>query len=111
LGPVSRQTSPVSPGILISTPEHTGTKKRKAHSDKENHMNTISRRIAAGFALAAAPAIIALGAAATSSAQTTIPTTPTVTNTGPVAGHHAYHGQQNFPQPGSTIHHHHQNHR
>ena len=78
-------------------------------------MNTISRRIAAGFALAAAPAIIALGAAATSSAQTTIPAAPTVTNTGPMVGHHALHGpfagQQNFPQPGSTIHHHHQNHR
>ena len=68
-------------------------------------MNTISRRIAAGFALAAAPALIALGAAATSSAQTTaVPTTPTV-------GHHTFPGQQNFPQPGTPIHHHHQMHR
>ena len=73
-------------------------------------MNTISRRIAAGFALAAAPAIIALGAAATSSAQTTIPSA-SVVNTMSTAGDHAFHGQQNFPQPGSTNHHHHQNHR
>lgn len=75
-------------------------------------MNIISRRIAAGIALAAAPALIALGAAATSSAQTTAtPTVPTVTSTSPTVGHQAFPGQQNFPQPGSTIHHHHQAHR
>ena len=70
-------------------------------------MNISTRRIAAGFALAAAPALIALGAAATSSAQTTIPWA-SVVNTMPTAGDHAFHGQQNFPQPGSTVHHHHQ---
>jgi hypothetical protein len=70
-------------------------------------MNISTRRIAAGFALAAAPALIALGAAATSSAQTTIPSA-SVVNTMPTAGDHAFHGQQNFPQPGSTVHHHHQ---
>jgi hypothetical protein len=42
-------------------------------------MNTISRRIAAGFALAAAPVVIALGAAGVSQAQTTADT-----YTGPV---------------------------
>jgi hypothetical protein len=31
-----------------------------------------------------------------------------VVNTMSTAGDHAFHGQQNFPQPGSTVHHHHQ---
>lgn len=64
----------------------------------------ITRRIAAGFALAAAPAIIALGAATASQAQTS------AVNTGPSVSHHeAFPGQQNFPQPGTAVHHHHQN--
>ncbi|WP_018603968.1 hypothetical protein [Mycobacterium sp. 155] len=66
----------------------------------------ITRRIAAGFALAAAPAIIALGAATASQAETS------VTNTGPTASHHeVFPGQRNFPQPGTAAHHHHQNNR
>ncbi len=68
-------------------------------------MNTIARRIAAGLALTAAPALIALGAAATSSAQTT----PTHTNT-PSISHPTFPQQHNTPQPGTSIHHHHQNH-
>ena len=43
-------------------------------------MNAITRRLAAVAALTAAPALIALGAATASQAQTT------VTNTGPRAG-------------------------
>ena len=63
----------------------------------------ITRRIAAGFALAAAPAIIALGAATASQAE------PSAVNTGPSVSHHeAFPGQHNFPQPGSQVHHHHQ---
>jgi len=66
----------------------------------------ITRRIAAGFAVAAAPAIIALGAATASQAQTS------AVNTGPSVSHHeAFPGQQNFPQPGTAVHHHHQNNR
>lgn len=64
----------------------------------------ITRRIAAGVALVAAPAIIALGAATASQAQTT------VTDTGPSVSHHeSFPGQHNFPQPGTPEHHHHQN--
>ena len=67
-------------------------------------MNTITRRIAAGFALAAAP--IALGAATTSQAQAT------ATDTGPhaVAPRHpvVVPHQQNIPEPGTRAHHHHQ---
>jgi hypothetical protein len=64
----------------------------------------ITRRIAAGFALAAAPAIIALGAATASQAQTS------AVNTGPSVSHHeGFPGQHNFPQPGTAEHHHHQN--
>ena len=68
-------------------------------------MNVITRRIAAGFVLAAAPALIAIGAAATSSAQTT-PAAPTTT-----VSHPAFPHQTNTPQPGTSEHHHHQNHR
>ncbi|OBC03445.1 hypothetical protein A5784_14620 [Mycobacterium sp. 852013-50091_SCH5140682] len=65
---------------------------------------SIARRIAAGFALAAAPAIIALGAASASQAETS------AVNTGPSVSHHeAFPGQHNFPQPGTAVHHHHQN--
>ncbi|MGW4099128.1 MULTISPECIES: hypothetical protein [unclassified Mycobacterium] len=66
-------------------------------------MSTITRRIAAGFALAAAPALIALGAA-------TAHADASVANTGPsVSSHKAFPNQHNMPQPGSSIHHHHQN--
>ena len=69
-------------------------------------MNVLTRRLAAAAALAAAPALIALGAATASQAQTS------VTNTGPsVSSHQAFPHQDNFPQPGTAIHHHHQNHR
>ena len=69
-------------------------------------MNVITRRIAAGFVLAAAPALIAVGAAATSNAQTT-----GATNHGSSVSHPAFPHQDNFPQPGTSVHHHHQNHR
>ena len=64
----------------------------------------ITRRFAAGFALAAAPAVIFLGAA-TAHADVT-------TASSPVGTHHAFPHQQNAPQPSSPVHHHHQhNHR
>jgi hypothetical protein len=69
-------------------------------------MNTIARRIAAGLTLAAAPALIALGAATTSHAQTT------PTHTGPNISepqhHAAFPHQHNIPKPGSREHHRHQ---
>ena len=68
-------------------------------------MNAVTRRLAAVAALTAAPALIALGAATASQAQTS------VTNTGPgVSQHQAFPHQDNVPQPGSRIHHHHQGH-
>jgi hypothetical protein len=67
-------------------------------------MNAVTRRLAAVAALTAAPALIALGAATASQAQTS------VTNTGPSVSHHAFPHQDNVPQPGSRIHHHHQGH-
>ncbi|MCP9271391.1 hypothetical protein [Mycolicibacterium arenosum] len=69
-------------------------------------MNIVTRRIAAVIALSAAPALIAIGAAATSSAQTT-----GATNHGSSASHPAFPHQTNAPQPGTSVHHHHQNHR
>jgi hypothetical protein len=68
---------------------------------------SISRRItagyAAGFVLAAAPVVIFLGAA---SARADV----SAVNTGPSVSHHeAFPGQRNFPQPGTAVHHHHQN--
>ncbi len=66
-------------------------------------MNAITRRIAAGTALLAAPALIALGAATMSHADTSI------ANNGPSISHPAFPHQHNFPQPGTAIHHHHQN--
>ncbi len=57
-------------------------------------MTTIARRIAAGIVLTAAPpTMIALGVAGSADAQTGFP----------------YQG--NAPQPGTSVHHHHQNHR
>ncbi|MBU9766608.1 hypothetical protein FR943_22545 [Mycobacterium sp. TNTM28] len=65
-------------------------------------MDTIARRIAAGFVLAAAPALIALGAA-TAHAE------PSAADAGPSVGaHQAFPHQHNFPQPGSATHHRHQ---
>ena len=70
-------------------------------------MNVIARRIAAALALTAAPALIAIGAAATSSAATTTG----ATNHGSSVSHPAFPHQDNAPQPGTSVHHHHQNHR
>lgn len=65
---------------------------------------TITRRIAAGFALAAAPAVIFLGAASAHADAS-------VANRGPSVSHHeAFPNQHNAPQPGSSVHHHHQHH-
>ena len=47
-------------------------------------MNAVTRRLAAVAALTAAPALIALGAATASQAQTT------ATNTGPSVSHQAF---------------------
>ena len=66
-------------------------------------MYAFTRRLAAVAALTSAPALIALGAATASQAQSTS------ANTGPsTSHHHASPHQDNFPQPGSRIHHHHQ---
>lgn len=64
---------------------------------------TIARRITAGFALAAAPVVIFLGAAS-AHAETS------VVNAGPSVTHEVFPQQQHdCPQPGATVHHHHQN--
>jgi hypothetical protein len=70
-------------------------------------MNSIARRIAAGAALFAAPALIALGTATAGHAETT-----TIGN-GPSVSAPAFH--KAFPtqdlstdQPGTSSHHHHQ---
>jgi hypothetical protein len=72
-------------------------------------MNTISRRIAATAALLAAPALIALGTATSSHAETS------VRYNGPATSapeqHPAFPHQSNTPQPGTSVHHHHQNHK
>ena len=68
-------------------------------------MTTIARRIAATAALLAAPALIALGTASAGHADTQ------VVNNGPSISHPAFPHQTNTPQPGTSIHHHHQNHR
>ena len=68
-------------------------------------MATIARRIAATAALLAAPALIALGTATAGHADTQ------VVNNGPSISHPAFPHQTNTPQPGTSIHHHHQNHR
>jgi hypothetical protein len=67
------------------------------------------RRATAGLVLAAAPALIALGAAGAGHADVT------VNNPGPSmnapAQHKAFPNQDNQPRPGTSIHHHHQNNR
>jgi len=69
-------------------------------------MNTITRRIAATAALLAAPALIALGTATASHAETS------VRYNGPATSapeqHPAFPHQSNTPQPGTSVHHHHQ---
>ena len=72
-------------------------------------MNTITRRIAAAAALLAAPALIALGTATASHAETTVRYNGPATSA-PVQ-HPAFPHQSNTPQPGTSVHHHHQNHR
>lgn len=68
-------------------------------------MTILARRIAAGIVLAAAPTMIALGVASSADAQTA------VANNGPQVSHTAFPHQDNAPQPGTSVHHHHQNHR
>jgi hypothetical protein len=69
-------------------------------------MNAITRRIAAATALLAAPALIALGTATMSHADTA------VTNNGPSISapvqHPAFPHQTNMPKPGTPEHHRHQ---
>jgi hypothetical protein len=72
-------------------------------------MNTISRRIAATAALLAAPALIALGTATASHAETTVRYNGPATSA--PAQHPAFPHQSNTPQPGTSVHHHHQNHK
>lgn len=69
-------------------------------------MNIVTRRIAAVVAMSAAPALIAIGAAATSCAQTA-----TTAQSSATVSHPAFPLQDNTPQPGTPVHHHHQNHR
>jgi hypothetical protein len=72
-------------------------------------MNIMTRRIAAVTAMAAAPALIALGAATASQAQTSVADNgPSISH--PTA-HQAFPNQKNFPKPGTREHHHHQWHR
>jgi hypothetical protein len=72
-------------------------------------MNAITRRIAATAALFAAPALIALGTATMSHADTTVRYNgPSIS--APVQ-HPAFPHQTNSPQPGTSVHHHHQNHK
>jgi hypothetical protein len=67
-------------------------------------MNAYTGRIAAAAALFATPVLIALGAAGYAHADSA------VTNNGPSVSHPAFPNQTNTPQPGTAIHHHHQNH-
>jgi hypothetical protein len=66
-------------------------------------MNTITRRIAAGAALVAAPVLIALGTATMSHADTNLGNASANTVTHPAFPH-----QTNMPQPGTPEHHRHQ---
>jgi hypothetical protein len=69
-------------------------------------MNTIVGRIAAGAALLAAPVLLALGASTISHADTASFWSVNASNS---TTHPAFPNQHNFPQPGTAIHHHHQN--
>lgn len=71
-------------------------------------MNTIARwtaHIAVFAAMTLAPAAIAIGLATSAHAA------PAVSNTATSAQHHAFPSQQNSPQPGTPVHHHHQHNR
>jgi hypothetical protein len=72
-------------------------------------MNAITRRVAATAALLAAPALIALGTATASHAETTVRYNGPATSA--PAQHPAFPHQSNTPQPGTSVHHHHQNHK
>jgi hypothetical protein len=72
-------------------------------------MNAITRRVAATTALLAAPALIALGTATASHAETTVRYNGPATSA--PAQHPAFPHQSNTPQPGTSVHHHHQNHK
>jgi hypothetical protein len=85
-GPVGRYGGGPGWGIFGSSPESAGGETENLTHTRSFIMNAVARRIAAGIVLAAAPALIALGTAAASSAQT----------------------QDNAPQPGTSVHHHHQ---
>ena len=69
-------------------------------------MNTITRRIATTAALLAAPALIALGTATASHADTTVRYNGPATSA--PAQQPAFPHQANTPQPGTSVHHHHQ---
>jgi hypothetical protein len=69
-------------------------------------MNIIARRIAATAALIAAPALIAIGTATASQADTGI-TNDSHSISQPIH-HNAFPGQTNTPKPGTPEHHHHQ---
>ncbi|MCV7224931.1 hypothetical protein [Mycolicibacterium komossense] len=68
-------------------------------------MNASTRRLAAATALLAAPVLIALGTATMSHADASVGAA------GPSISHPAFPHQSNMPQPGTAIHHHHQNHK
>jgi hypothetical protein len=68
-------------------------------------MNVIirwTRPVVAVLAMTAAPALIALGMATASQAETA------VANNGPSISHPAFPDQHNFPKPGTAEHHRHQ---
>jgi hypothetical protein len=72
-------------------------------------MNTTIRRLVAGITLAVAPALLAVGVAATSYADSVVP------NPGPqiiLPGQHYPNGVNGTNiKPGTAEHHHHQNHK
>ena len=71
-------------------------------------MSTITRRIAATAALFAAPALIALGTATMSHADSTVTQHGSSISTSPIT-HPAFPHQTHIPVPGTSSHHHHQN--
>jgi hypothetical protein len=72
-------------------------------------MTAIAKKIAATAALLAAPALIALGTATASHAETSVRYNGPATSA--PAQHPAFPHQANTPQPGTSAHHHHQNHK
>jgi hypothetical protein len=71
-------------------------------------MKIITGRLAAAATMIAAPVLIALGTAGMSHADAGLGSTP---NAGSSISHPAFPHQHNFPQPGTAVHHHHQNHK